>query len=744
VFKIPTIYFMKLQTKLLWGVGILLFLMIVGIYIVPTFFIRRDVSAAADQIQSLLVENQEELIRSQQIWLENTLTYTKQNTNAQLYMIAEEPAKTTSITFDTSDYAVWNGLARIAGYNSFIGYLQAHNPDKNKTAIIMPHATTLYSINTFSHAEGDGMISLLDPGDPTKERGFLAVQVPESLQIAKGYTLYALIDRDQSHGESNGLQRVFSQISLLGALEKLESAPTSPSELQNNAGLSWGIKIDMIRLLTPFFAEGLSLGYDSIPAGLARVDNEGNGYAILSHEVYATEPLFDDVGYYKLHQPRATSSLADGAAIITVRQGDYTYIGNTLYKNGTYLTIATTLGILPQQLALSANKTILLNVNQDFWIGFDGDGKKVSQRRIDEIVHAKIAAEESGVINLEKGPFYFHLITSLENGTLQFFEFRPLKTVESIFSTLSSLQNELSNRISLQLFLISIATMILVLLFIGRMGYTVIHPITKLADATQFVAGGRYGEVQIPDVGNRQDEVAILTRSFGDMVKGLQEREKIRGVLDKVVSKDVADEILKSQIHLGGEDRVVTMLFCDIRGFSHLTAKRSPQDTITMLNQCMTKVSRVIEGEGGVIDKYVGDEVMAIYGAPASHPDHALRAVSTGMLIIETLKNWNQQRMRDQEPAIEMGIGIHTGMVVVGNMGSEDRLNYTALGANVNLAQRLCEVAKPNQLMISAATLAEPKIADSFYANRLQPLILKGFSEPVEIYEITGFKWDEE
>jgi adenylate cyclase len=214
-------------------------------------------------------------------------------------------------------------------------------------------------------------------------------------------------------------------------------------------------------------------------------------------------------------------------------------------------------------------------------------------------------------------------------------------------------------------------------------------------------------------------------------------------VLDKVVSKDVAEEILKTKIQLGGEDRIVTMLFCDIRGFTGLTASLTPQKTIEILNACMTKVSRVIEGEGGVIDKYVGDEVMALFGAPAAHPDHALRAVSAGMLIVETLKKWNQARVESGELALEMGIGVHTGLVVVGNMGAEDRLNYTVLGSNVNLAARLCAVAKPYQLIISEATLREPKVAQFFYTNPLPPITLKGFSEPVQIYEITGFKWED-
>ncbi len=294
-----------------------------------------------------------------------------------------------------------------------------------------------------------------------------------------------------------------------------------------------------------------------------------------------------------------------------------------------------------------------------------------------------------------------------------------------------------------QLFLIALILVGLVLLFLARIAYAVIYPLTKLAAATHDVVEGKYAEIVLPNVGTRKDEVALLTRSFEDMVKGLQEREKIRGVLNKVVSKDIADEILKTQIHLGGEDRIVTMLFCDIRDFVSITSEMPPQETIGILNECMTKVSRVVEGEGGIIDKYVGDEVMAIFGAPTAHPDHALRAVSTGMLIVETLKKWNISRREAGKVPIEMGIGIHTGLVVAGNMGTEDRLNYTVLGNNVNLAARLMQVAKANQLIISEATLLQPNVNESFYTKPLPPITLKGFSEPMQIFEIVGFKWEE-
>ena len=302
---------------------------------------------------------------------------------------------------------------------------------------------------------------------------------------------------------------------------------------------------------------------------------------------------------------------------------------------------------------------------------------------------------------------------------------------------------KLAWKISFQIFAISVLVIILILLLAGRLVmHLAVRPIVKLAGITDQVVKGQYEDIQWPKMGKRKDEVATLTHSFEQMVQGLMEKEKIRSVLDKVVSKEVANEILKSQIHLGGEDRNVSVLFADIRDFTHMSENLTPQETIQLLNSCMTKITQIIEGEGGVIDKFVGDAVMAIYGAPTVVEDHALRSVSTGILISRAIKNWNDEREKQGLERVEMGIGINTGVVTAGNMGAVDRLNYTVLGKNVNLAARLCDIAKPSQLIISEQTLNEPHVKDSFYIEPLPPVMLKGFSEPFRIYHVIDFKWE--
>lgn len=295
----------------------------------------------------------------------------------------------------------------------------------------------------------------------------------------------------------------------------------------------------------------------------------------------------------------------------------------------------------------------------------------------------------------------------------------------------------------LQLLFATLAVIVVALLITWAIVRHIAKPLSSLVEAASKVREGKFEEVRLPSFSKRrQDEVAILTASFQSMVEGLIEREKIRGVLNKVVSKDIADVILRSGVKLGGEDLVVTILFSDIRNFTSMTEKLKPQEVIEILNDFMTKMTHVIEGEGGIIDKYIGDEIMALFGAPIFHPDHALRAISSARIMMETLKKWNDERESQGRARIEMGIGIHTGIVVAGNMGAADRLNYTVLGSGVNLASRLCASAAGGQILISEYTLNQPSVKDSFFVNSLPELVVKGFSHPIKNYEITGFKWE--
>ena len=240
-----------------------------------------------------------------------------------------------------------------------------------------------------------------------------------------------------------------------------------------------------------------------------------------------------------------------------------------------------------------------------------------------------------------------------------------------------------TRRLSLMLaglFTLGLALSALAAMFIAR---RVTRPVLTLVDGAHRVKEGKFEEpVQV----EQKDELGELANSFNTMMAGLAERDRVRDLLGKVVSMEIAEELLSKDIELGGEEREVTILFSDVRNFTELCENRSPQDVLSILNAYLTRVSNVIEAEGGVVDKFIGDAVMSLFGAPLSHADDASRALRTATGMCRALDELNHEFRQQGRPELTIGIGINTAVVVAGNMGSQTRLNYTVIGDGVNLA----------------------------------------------------------
>jgi class 3 adenylate cyclase len=173
-----------------------------------------------------------------------------------------------------------------------------------------------------------------------------------------------------------------------------------------------------------------------------------------------------------------------------------------------------------------------------------------------------------------------------------------------------------------------------------------------------------------------------------------------------------------------------SVLFCDIRGFTALTEKMPPADVITMLNEHMTAMNRIVHQHYGMVDKFVGDLIMAVFGAPKSYGNDALHAVKCALKMIEERKRLNATT----KYSFEVGIGVATGEMVAGCMGSDDRLNYTVLGDRVNLASRLCSKAGRTELLIDENTYR--LLPEGFVAEATEPMPLKGFSVQVPAFRL--------
>ncbi len=281
------------------------------------------------------------------------------------------------------------------------------------------------------------------------------------------------------------------------------------------------------------------------------------------------------------------------------------------------------------------------------------------------------------------------------------------------------------------LFLAGLGALLLSVILGVAISRSLTRPVRALVEASRRVAGGDY-EARVSF--EAEDEMGTLASAFNDMTQGLLVREQYRSVLNKVVSRGIAEELMKGKVELGGENREITVLFADIRGFTPLTEGMEPQRVIALLNECMERLASAVDDEGGVVDKFIGDEVMAVFGAPVSQDDHAVRALRAALRMREGIAEMNGQRAGRGEAPLDLGIGVATGVAVAGNMGSTDRLNYTVLGSTVNLASRLTGEAGAGEIIVSGATRAAA--GDACVASSLGRRALKGFSSEVEVFAV--------
>lgn len=473
------------------------------------------------------------------------------------------------------------------------------------------------------------------------------------------------------------------------------------------------------------------------PAGIARF-TDGMGNALFSAEIFYPEALFQPQTQAAQNQSRPEClGIGKGLKVIAPKGMDRVFIANTFTPGKGELVIGMDIEQMVKALILTLNQSILLVHDGKQIGGFTATGEKLGPFPF----VASMLQNKSGLVNWQNTPYFYSHLQPFSDLDLHFFILNPEKTAFAFVNALEEGTHTIINKLSWNMRIIALAALVFVIILLNIFSRRITRPITQLADATEEVVKGKLEGIQLPKVhAGQHDEVGILVDSFGRMITGLQEKEKVKGVLNKVVSQEIAQAILKGEVHLGGEERKVTVLFADIRHFTEMSTQMAPHEVIAMLNSCMTKISHVIDEHGGVIDKYVGDEVMALFGAPIDHGDSALKAIECALEIVATLKAWNVERAQKGYPKIEMGIGIHTGLVLVGNMGAENRLNYTVIGRNVNLAARLCSSAAGMQILITQDTLSEPDVKEHIDVNELPATELKGFAEKIPLFEVIGQK----
>ena len=304
--------------------------------------------------------------------------------------------------------------------------------------------------------------------------------------------------------------------------------------------------------------------------------------------------------------------------------------------------------------------------------------------------------------------------------------------------------------------LVAIIVLFMMVTLKSFLGKRIISPLETIAAANQRFQDDNASAIGVDLPANTPREIRGIVSSRTEMLNTIldvsEERLRlvkfIRNTFGRYLSKRVVDEILESPNgqEIGGRRKTVTVLMSDLRGFTSLSETRDPEDMVRLLNRYLKRMSEVIVEYDGMIDEFIGDAILTVFGVPEEHDDDPLRAVACAIAMQNALSELNSELMREGYPALEMGIGINTGSVIVGNIGSEIRAKYGIVGSAVNNASRIESNTVGGEVLIGESTYRLVK--GSVAADSPHTVMMKGLKRPLVLYPITaigapyGFKLD--
>jgi class 3 adenylate cyclase len=269
---------------------------------------------------------------------------------------------------------------------------------------------------------------------------------------------------------------------------------------------------------------------------------------------------------------------------------------------------------------------------------------------------------------------------------------------------------------------------------------SITNPLIELSGMAKRVEGG---DLEAKVKPRSTDEVGVLAGTFNTMTAGLRERERERDIFGRVVSPEVREKLLRGTLQLGGETLWIAVLFSDIRSFSTISEQMAPEEVVMFLNEYLTEMTDAIREWGGYINNFIGDAVVAVFGAPIDQPDKEWRAVAAALAMRERLVELNKRRADRGEPPIGNGVGISTGEAVAGQIGSLERLMYTVIGDTVNVAARLESLTKDyseHPILINGPTADALQTRDDLVLKHIGPVQVKGRAEPVDVYAVVEWR----
>lgn len=298
--------------------------------------------------------------------------------------------------------------------------------------------------------------------------------------------------------------------------------------------------------------------------------------------------------------------------------------------------------------------------------------------------------------------------------------------VDMTFAQIDSLKQAFLIQVGLVIFAV-ILTSFLVSWILSKY---ISKPISQLCEGMEKVAGG---DLRTHLEVTSQDEFGRLAKHFNQMTRGLQERKKMLGTLERYMSKELADIVLKNEGALTRPSRkVITVLFCDIQGMTAFAEQNTPQKLMQVLSTFQEHMAECVFNNGGIVDKMMGDGLMAIFGAPLDLTDHASAAIQCAIDMQKAMRLVRTVEDID----LEMGVGIHSGEGIVGNIGSRRFMDYTVIGDVVNVASRIEHLSRnyPSHILSTSSTLAST--VKAYQHNEIGPVDIRGRKEPVLVHEI--------
>ncbi|MBN2658463.1 MAG: adenylate/guanylate cyclase domain-containing protein [Spirochaetales bacterium] len=282
-----------------------------------------------------------------------------------------------------------------------------------------------------------------------------------------------------------------------------------------------------------------------------------------------------------------------------------------------------------------------------------------------------------------------------------------------------------------------IVSMIYISFYLRWTNATITRPINEIVSQMKNMTKGkpsRYAVVRT------KDEIGKLGEGFNLMVDGLREREKIKSLFGQYLTREISDEILNGHVNLGGDLYDATILFADIRNFTSISEKMTPKEVVDFLNSYLSGMIDVIIANNGIIDKFMGDGILAVFGVPVSSDDHAESGIKAALAMNEKLEELNRERTGQGLFPIKIGIGVHSGPVIGGNLGNSNKLEYTVIGDTVNVASRIENLTKRynSPLILSGTTYEKlsPQMRKQVNMKAIANAEIRGKTQPLTLYSL--------